>query len=183
MRASPHAVRCEHDVAADVFGARAGFTSGQAAERPAQPVWDTVGAPMPYFSTRGGCVELQRGYYSQPPFAELLTMSEEQLKRVSNFQVGRKGFGEIVWHDAVDLTGAPRRFCPTSHTMPCTPLGRRLRRGRVLTLPMPCRRGPPPPPVTWLQDKIFAKISLLRKASSASIATRRRTRSPRSARS
>ena len=100
---------------ADVWCAGLVLQSGSGLEpSTAAGYQDTVGVPVPYyFSTLRGCTELQRGYYSQPPFAELLKMPEAQLDKVRNFRVGREGFGEISWQDPVDLTGAPRRFLRT----------------------------------------------------------------------
>ncbi|KAF0382647.1 Nuclear pore complex protein Nup98-Nup96 [Gigaspora margarita] len=47
---------------------------------------------------------LDNEYYSTPTIKDLKEMSPEQLKEVSGFQVGRKGYGAIEYPDQVDLS-------------------------------------------------------------------------------
>lgn len=43
-------------------------------------------------------------YYMSPPAYKLETMSHDQLKKVTNFTVGRHGFGQVRFETPVDLT-------------------------------------------------------------------------------
>lgn len=47
---------------------------------------------------------IQNGYYISPTLETLSGMSNENLKRVQNLIVGRKGYGEIKFEGAVDLS-------------------------------------------------------------------------------
>lgn len=43
-------------------------------------------------------------YWTSPPISKLLDYTSDELKRVANFKVGRKGFGQISFQSPVDLT-------------------------------------------------------------------------------
>ncbi|KAG2223788.1 hypothetical protein INT45_001922 [Circinella minor] len=46
-----------------------------------------------------------QGYYSSPTLETLQSMTNEELKRVDNFMVGRRGYGEVRFDEPVDLSG------------------------------------------------------------------------------
>lgn len=49
---------------------------------------------------------LKRGdYWCKPKLEKLRSMSHEELSKIENFTAGRKGYGEVVFLEPVDLTG------------------------------------------------------------------------------
>ena len=40
---------------------------------------------------------LQAGYFTMPPFHDLVEMNSTARKRVNNLRVGRVGFGHVEW--------------------------------------------------------------------------------------
>ncbi len=51
--------------------------------------------------------KLEMGYFTSPTLASLRVQSFDQLANVSNFVVGREGFGKVHFDRPVDLTTAP----------------------------------------------------------------------------
>lgn len=65
----------------------------------------TIAAPVTNNSASASSVAIKNGYYISPTLETLSGMSKESLKAVNNLTVGRKGYGEVRFEGAVDLTG------------------------------------------------------------------------------
>ncbi|KAG9304073.1 hypothetical protein G9A89_005983 [Geosiphon pyriformis] len=89
------------------------------------------------------------GYWISPPLEELKSMDEKEIKKVTNFQVGRTGYGQISFDDGVDLSSVPldqiagkivqfdTRTCivyPDENFVPKPPVGEGLNRPARITL-------------------------------------------------
>lgn len=55
-------------------------------------------------SASASTVAIKNGYYISPTLETLAGMSKDSLKAVQNLTVGRKGYGEVKFEGAVDLT-------------------------------------------------------------------------------